>query len=404
MMRTNLKIERTRQSGGRGQSLVEFALTLPILIVLIVGVSEVGWLFVQKIRAVHISRETTRFLAKGGSDEHALSISQQTNSHAFGGQGLIFDEDRMSVYVSHATINDGGTAIDEADWEEAHIYPTQQYFDDQGIPDPEPTSGLTRDQLYADLSQDGALAPADLAELGVVGSVVHYEATHIIPLPIFPQTLGGIHVSGHTVMRLEATLSEAAGTPAQGCSAYALIFYENAVANNGSGRTLANAQPGDQFEIGLGVGSDNRYNTLEWNGFVPGNEVEQLGRSLGWEQISIGEPPQTNSKDDTYGYINPYDANDRALHLGDWVMRGPVSIAVGTDAGQAIADHRDTGRAIRVLLYDLDDTINAVDNQAGPSASVIYHISRFTIIEIVAFDGSNMTIEFVRHDSSCGNP
>jgi hypothetical protein len=179
------------------------------------------------------------------------------------------------------------------------------------------------------------------------------------------------------------------------CNSFPLTFYEGAAADNGSGRTLANSQLGDKFAVGLGAGSDNRYTTVQWNDSDPGgaefDPPTTLGRSLGWPEILAGREPVGNSTDPVYGFVNARDGNDHTINVGDWVMRGPVSIGVGTDPGKAIADHIANSRMLRVLVFDREE-----DN--------IYRISNIILVKIVEFHdrGSNMTVEFVSYDSNCG--
>ena len=49
--------------GEKGQSAVEFALTLPILIVLLCGIIDFGWLFSCDIAATNAAREAARYTA-----------------------------------------------------------------------------------------------------------------------------------------------------------------------------------------------------------------------------------------------------------------------------------------------------------------------------------------------------
>lgn len=47
----------------RGQAMVEFALVLPVLILLLCGIIDFGWIFSQKIAANNACREAARYTA-----------------------------------------------------------------------------------------------------------------------------------------------------------------------------------------------------------------------------------------------------------------------------------------------------------------------------------------------------
>lgn len=52
-----------RLKGEKGQSAVEFALVLPILIVLLCGIIDFGWLYCCNIAATNAAREAARYTA-----------------------------------------------------------------------------------------------------------------------------------------------------------------------------------------------------------------------------------------------------------------------------------------------------------------------------------------------------
>ncbi len=52
----------------RGASLVEFALVLPLLILLLLGIVEFGWAFAQNLEVKHIAREVGRIATVGDPD------------------------------------------------------------------------------------------------------------------------------------------------------------------------------------------------------------------------------------------------------------------------------------------------------------------------------------------------
>jgi hypothetical protein len=376
-----------------GQSLVEFAVALPILLFIVAGIVEVGNIFVQRNRAALVGRETTRFVATGGSDTDALIISEQTVQQAFGGEVIAFDEDHMDIYVIHATVSaDGSAIIDDGDLDdcsseddfcETHIYPTQEYYDDNfGGVDQAPHSGWESADIYARLSQDDVLPDADLEDLKVVATVVQYNTTTIINLPIFPQTEGGIPLNEITIMRQEATIAEAAGSPTQGCSAYPIVVGADA---------LTGASQGDEITLPYGTGLTN-FNYLLWNtDDLSGGKGARLEASLGGDQEAVGDPPVGNAKDATFGYINPSDPSDTFIHKTNPVLLNDAPTS-GGDAMSMMNDHITDERVIRILEFD---TYNAGT----------FTISGVIIAELKSLDNltGTLVLEFVRRDNSCGN-
>ena len=82
----------------RGASLVEFAVVVPLFLILLFGIMEAGWLFAQQVEVRNAAREGARLAAVdfGTSSE----IISETCSRAS------LSADRASVYLS--AVNPGG--------------------------------------------------------------------------------------------------------------------------------------------------------------------------------------------------------------------------------------------------------------------------------------------------------
>ena len=59
----------------RGQAMVEFALVLPIFILLLMGIMEFGMLFHQYLVVTSASREGARAAAVGGTDAEIMAVT-----------------------------------------------------------------------------------------------------------------------------------------------------------------------------------------------------------------------------------------------------------------------------------------------------------------------------------------
>ena len=87
----------------RGQSLLEFALTMPVLLVIVAGVLEVGNMLVTYNRVQLVAREASRFGAAGGGSQFIPEIVLDAST-----ESLDTISDRMSVYVIRPVVEYSG--------------------------------------------------------------------------------------------------------------------------------------------------------------------------------------------------------------------------------------------------------------------------------------------------------
>jgi Flp pilus assembly protein TadG len=64
---------RRKSNSDRGASLVEFAIVLPLLVLLLFGIIEFGWAFAQNLEVKHIAREVGRLATVDDPDNQILS-------------------------------------------------------------------------------------------------------------------------------------------------------------------------------------------------------------------------------------------------------------------------------------------------------------------------------------------
>ncbi len=94
----------TSNRSSRGQSLVEFALTLPILLLILVGVLDLGRLYFTYISLTNAAREGARYGAKyppTNPTDQANSRVQAINNHVAGE----VDRNIVTLTASNITIN-----------------------------------------------------------------------------------------------------------------------------------------------------------------------------------------------------------------------------------------------------------------------------------------------------------
>jgi hypothetical protein len=111
----------TRSRRERGQSMVEMALTLPILLLIMAGTLEVGWYFNTYLTLVDATREAARYAADGeialvdGTDTYAdcnkdfyYQAACLLKQNMF---GVSFHENEDDIVVSAVTVNTAGHVL-----------------------------------------------------------------------------------------------------------------------------------------------------------------------------------------------------------------------------------------------------------------------------------------------------
>jgi Flp pilus assembly protein TadG len=180
---------------SKGQSLVETALFLPILLVLLAGLVEVSNLLVTQNRVSTASRVATGFGASNYSgddwsdpDLWAESIANVAMNNVT--NTLDLDEELWDIWVVKATLNDAGTSYVE--WNAQHAYGQN--------------SVVTGEQWTARETQiqDDVLDALDDSDTGlqVVATVAYHDRQSLLGLNAF--NIGALtEVRGLNVMRVD---------------------------------------------------------------------------------------------------------------------------------------------------------------------------------------------------------
>jgi hypothetical protein len=107
-----------RDSSARGQSLVEAALVLPILLIILVGVLETGMALNAWLRVQTAARDATRFALDAGRPADITSLV-----HA---KLAWMDDDQINIYLikgrTNATGNIPNDSVNPGFWVESHLY------------------------------------------------------------------------------------------------------------------------------------------------------------------------------------------------------------------------------------------------------------------------------------------
>ena len=421
-----------RRRQRRGQSLVEFALVLPILLVIVAGTLEVGNVLTLYLRVQHAAREGARFAAAGGVE--VRSIIDQSSREA-----LELDEDYMTVWVIRPTIvaQDGsGYPLAPADWywlnasaglpwgvEEQCIFGDRCPAASNPTPNP-----ISAQRVLEDLPQTVTLsAPAAIHDTTFAVVVVYYEVDTIPNLPFWradsTTAEGRVPVWAYGIMAQQVE-NEAISLLAGGCSAYPFAISERALEPY-----FDEMDAGEKFELTTPLNfchtNDGSYE-VEGVGFVSWNlDMYELSNGA---LTSSGVPTKNHragsvtgswvSLHPDWGFNEYLDPNppDRELSIGDWVL-GLMNEQVGV-IQEDLTIFRNDQREMRVFVYrnredpytgDLQNPrLVTYDKGGGVKTGMQYEIGYFIILKVVDFDhtsiqeNQSITWEFQRIDNSCG--
>ena len=377
-----------------GQSLVEVALFLPILIILLAGIVELSQLVITQNRVSNAARAATRFGANGGEDEGIVIVALDTVT-----QTLDINPANWDIWTIRGQVNPAGDNIDDANYVFQHVY---------GISNTQRFSTVVaanvKDQIWTELQkneQGGTATAAELQGLRFIGTYILHDVDSILGLDAFPALANFSSVRALTVMRVTGLNLQ----PTNGCSAFPIGVDEvnfrslnepgtgsnpypdaseftypnpapayNIFVNHQDDIPLRSAQEGYLFKL-----DTSRMRWLVWNTTVS-NDSTTLNHSLSWPGDSEDYP--------TYGFYEPGDPTDQSLNIGDYVA---VSSGTTSSVSGVLQGHVDRDRTLRVILYD------------GIDGNTV-RISGFAVFRIVGFNTSQgwLIAEFVRLDESCG--
>jgi len=403
---------------NKGQSLVEVALFLPILLIILAGIIEVSQLVITKNRVVEASRSAARFGSNGGENSALATVALTTIT-----QTLVTNEEQWDIWAVRGTVNRDGTGFVPNTWEFEHEYGlgSTQVFSDVVEAD---IQAKVLEQLQTNV--DGNTNRTAAGDLRFVGAYVVHDVDSILGLDAMPGLTGLHSIEELSVMRVVGV----SRVVTNGCDAFPIAVYEGTrsvtpvgVAPepypesffNGSASpeynqfvyhrpnvALADAQEGYIYKIYDGGGAGNM-GWLRWNeGLNTSNN--NLAASMTWPGNSTD---YTNCSSDGctgsgiagekfWGYAEPTDSTDRAMHIGDkvWGLTGVVN---SNAVRNIVNEHVALGRTLRLPIWSSFE---------GSGANATYTIAGFAIFRL---HGHNITgndgfilAEFIRSDNSCG--
>jgi hypothetical protein len=409
----------------RGQSLVEVALFLPILIIVLAGVVEVSNLVITQNRVSTAARIAARFAANGGSDEGMWVVALNSVT-----QTLELNETDWDLWSIRATVDDNGTGFSE--WQFEHIYGISNTVQYSTI-----SETVIMDEVLAQLrvNEDGGnVSTGQIAGMRVVGTFVLHDVHSILGLDAIPNLIGMNTIRGLNVMR---QVGLANLEPTDGCDAFPIAIEEGIRSVNGppnasvpgsyplantfdndnpptyydfpyhvDDKPLLEAKEGYVYYIFDGFGAGN-FGWLNWNEYVSAN-AQTLEDALIWPGnskdyttvIPGGPPPGWPHR--FPGFLEYGDPTDSAMHIGDRVHAN-TGLSNASGVREQLDNHIDGNRILRLIIWRYEE-----DGFGGTGNQAWYRIVRFGLFRLQGYKvtnsgpGSWILAEFIRWDDSCG--
>lgn len=383
----------------RGQSLVETALILPVLLIILAGLVEISQLAITKNRVSQAVRTSARFGATGGQDEGMVTVALNTITQTLDMSAGVWD-----LWVIRGHMNPSGTDFSPGTWEFTHVY---------GISNTVAFTSVNEANIRQEILNDLRANVADsvLSDVDIVGMYALHDVESILGLDALPWLTGFYSIRGLNYMR--KTAAEVVQT--NGCDAFPISVLQgirslgvgsssyptnfdypspappgpaepnSPFVNHRDNQPLNTAREGDLFVIADNLG---QLDWLRWTTAI-GDSGTALANSLRWPGNSLDYTTVPAP-----GYVDPDDSSDTSLHVGDRVLstdqfnNGPVRAQLN--------GHVDTGRQLRFIVREAADP---------PGGGV--RINQFAVFRLHGYHldsggGSWLLAEFIRLDNSCG--
>ncbi len=382
----------SQRRGKRGQSLAEFALVLPVLLLILAGVLEVSNLLTAYNRIQLAAREGARFGAAGGTDSGVADIVKQTLA-----QDMTIDSAQMSVLVVRPVVE--ATSTTNWNWS-GHTVALPWGTAVACVYGTDCTERVDPATVLTDLKGEGTNSQWQAINGSrMVVVAVYYRVTTLLNLPFFRipgEASGRVPLSAYSVIEQEIEIQTISQLSA-GCSAYPIAIES----------TWLN-----------GLSEDDTFGPITLNVEFSGAGFQQGFAFLAWHLVNNGTGPlaQTtspkgslwspgNSLDATNGFLE-YDSDypsgtDTSMHRNDWVT-AVTGASITGDIASALNNHKNVGRSLRVIVYNYAAGANPGLHDYGSGQVWQYQISNFAVVRINAITSSTITFEFVRTDTSCG--
>ena len=362
-------------SSKRGQSLVEMAIMLPILIIILVGIVELGFALANQMTVTTAAREGARYGARFGPTNEAevnnavLKVVTNTASSLFS-----MDQAHADVIVVRTKTDSSGNIGSSTDFK------ADSYWVQEVLQDSPNISGrvVTPDQIATDLNHEPNLA--------VIIVQSFYDHRSVLGIPLVAVLSDRIPIGTYTVMRIEPSQVKAP------CCLFPFAV---------PAPDVAHVTPTNVFTVWVKAdAAAGNWGWLKWNN-NPGQGSE------GSLEYRLNNPCEASAD-----YENPADSSDTTIDRGDQVW-GDSGISGSSDIRGIMdylcgagSDHIcDTSKApwIRVPVYD---------DFEGSGNNFTYRIYGFAIIQVFDYylpagntEPGRLFARLIRLDNdACGAP
>lgn len=113
-MKNKFKNFRKKIKDEKGQAVVELAVTLPLLLLILCGIIDFGWLFYNKLTIGNYTREAARYAITAGSSETASTLTNKIRTKV-SNLATLYSPDNISVEVKFsepANISEGDITVE----------------------------------------------------------------------------------------------------------------------------------------------------------------------------------------------------------------------------------------------------------------------------------------------------
>jgi Flp pilus assembly protein TadG len=421
---SNLK----KQTGKHefGQSLVELALILPIILIILAGTIEVSNILLTKNRVETAARSAARYASNGGDDVYIVALNTVT-------QTLDLSDGLWDIWTIEATTNAGGTGFDTGDWVVNHVYGISNTTSYTEVANRISVNCLTdciSTRLIQDLQKNAQNTNNTglAADLEVVGVFITHDIGSILGLSVLPAYQNFTSVQGLGVMQ---AASQSIVDTTEGCDVVfpfgvskGIRSIEEATYNNiktqmtypttppsyysfsyhNPNVPMADATDGDIFRFSF---EQVEIGWLRWNQYLQPTSAN-LAKSLAWpgnssSYVNCTASGCTGSAVSPYphpvwGFAEPGDVDNKSMHINNRVAANLGASISGVTT--QLQNHISNNRALRIPIFEETFAV-----QYLADGTPYYEIREFGVFRIRGYSTSNnwILLEFVRKDTSCGN-
>ncbi|TKJ29222.1 MAG: hypothetical protein CEE40_09285 [Chloroflexi bacterium B3_Chlor] len=341
-------IDRILRRQQEGQSMIEVAFALPMLLMLVVAIVELGFALNAYNQTINAAREGARFGSLGGSDTAVSSIVEGAASYL-----IQYSESNSDLYVVRAELT--GTAPNCSVITDT--FSCGQVWNNLDLD----TSCVSGPEILSRLEPQGIVN----CDLKVVAVDLYYRSSSLLRLPLVKQLSEAVPMRSLTLMRVETP------RPLSGvCNAYPIAIHRSLLAGKPKNYPIN--------DILNGTG-DGNFGWLRWPNDTSGGSAVALEDAL--------------TRPTTDEFQNANDPDDTHLSVGDWIWANSgLSPSSGTE--QALDALINKGW-IRVVVFDEHAEEGGVKGK--------YHADNFAIVKLTDYhlpSRNSISIEFIGMDST----